>query len=132
MSYAAASALQSAVYARLTGFSALTGVTVVDAVSPGSGRGKFILLGPETANDRSDKSGAGVEHLFQVSVISDDTGFLSAKVIAGHVSDALVGAALSLATGHLVSLNFQRAVARRLKEGEHRRIDLVFRARVDF
>ena len=132
MSYAAASALQSAVYARLTGFPALAGVTVVDAVAPGSGRGRFILLGPETAIDRSDKSGAGVEHLFQVSVISDDTGFLSAKVIAGHVSDALVGAALSLTAGYLVSLNFQRAVARRLKEGEHRRIDLVFRARVDF
>ena len=132
MSYAAASALQSAVYARLTGFPALAGVTVVDAVAPGNGRGKFILLGPETANDRSDKSGAGVEHQFQVSVISDETGFLSAKVIAGHVSDALIGAALTLTTGHLVSLNFVRAVARRLKEGEHRRIDLIFRARVDF
>ena len=132
MSYAAASALQSAVYARLTGFPALAGVTVVDAVAPGAGKGKFILLGPETAVDRGDKSGAGVEHVFQVSVISDDTGFLSAKVIAGHVSDALVGAALTLTTGMLVSLNFQRAVARRLKEGEHRRIDLIFRARVDF
>ena len=132
MSYAASAALQSAVYARLSGFAALAGVTVVDAVAPGNGRGKFILLGPETANDRSDKTAAGAEHQFQVAVISDDTGFLSAKVIAGHVSDALVGAALTLTTGTLVSLFFQRAVARRLKEGEHRRIDLVFRARVDF
>lgn len=132
MSYAAASALQSAVFARLTGFPALAGVSVVDAVAPGAGKGKFILLGPETANDRSDKTGAGAEHVFQVSVISDDTGFLSAKVIAGQVSNALVGAALTLTTGHLVSLQFQRAVARRLKEGDHRRIDLIFRARVDF
>ena len=132
MSYAAASALQSAVYARLTGFPALAGVTVVDAVAPGNGRGKFILLGPETASDRSDKTGAGAEHQFQVSVISDETGFLSAKVIAGHASDALVGAGLSLTSGMLVSLFFVRAVARRLKEGEHRRIDLTFRARVDF
>ena len=132
MSYAAASALQSAVYGRLTGFPALAGVTVADAVAPGAGNGKFILLGPETASDRSDKTGAGVEHVFQVSVISDETGFLSAKVIAGHVSDALVGAGLSLASGTLVSLLFVRAVARRLKEGEHRRIDLTFRARVDF
>jgi Protein of unknown function (DUF3168) len=132
MSYAAASALQQAVFGRLTGFSALAGVTVVDAVAPGAGKGKFILLGPETANDRSDKSGPGAEHLFQVSVISDDTGFLSAKVIAGQVSNALVGANLSLTTGHLVSLTFQRAIARRLREGEHRRIDLIFRARVDF
>ena len=91
MSYAAAAALQTAVYARLTGWPALAGVTVVDAVAPGSGTGKFILLGPETAADQSDKSGPGAEHRFQVSVISDDTGFLSAKVIAGQVSEALVG-----------------------------------------
>jgi hypothetical protein len=132
MSYAAAAALQSAVFARLTGFPAMAGVTVVDAVTPGSGKGRFVLLGPETASDKSDKSGAGAEHLFQVSVISDETGFLGAKVIAGHVSDALLGAALTLAEGHLVALTFVRATARRLKEGENRRIDLIFRARVDF
>ena len=132
MSYAAAAALQSAVYARLSGFVALAGVTVVDAVAPGAGTGKFILLGPETANDQSDKTAGGAEHLFQVSVISDDTGFLSAKVIAGAVSDALVGAALTLSAGRLVDLSFVRAVARRLKEGEARRIDMTFRARVDF
>jgi hypothetical protein len=132
MSYTAANALQSAVYARLTSFPALSGVSVVDAVAPGGGKGKFVLLGPETVYDRGDKSGAGAEHLFQVSVISDDTGFLSAKVIAGHVSTALNGANLTLTTGTLVSLGFQRALARRLREGEHRRIDLTFRARVDF
>jgi hypothetical protein len=132
MSYSAAAALQSAVYARLTGFAALAGVTIVDAVAPGKGKGRFILLGPETANDKSDKTGAGAEHLFQVAVISDDTGFLGAKVIAGHVSDALLSASLTLTTGHLAGLSFVRAIARRLKEGEHRRIDLIFRARVDF
>ena len=132
MSYAAAAALQSAVYTRLTSHPALTGVAIVDAVPPGAGKGKFVLLGPETATDKGDKSGAGAEHLFQVAVISDETGFLSAKIIAGNVSDALLGGSLTLATGHLVSLGFVRAIARRLKEGEHRRIDLVFRARVDF
>ena len=132
MSYAAAAALQSAVFARLSGFAALAGVTIVDAVAPGTGTGKFVLLGPETASDQSDKTSGGAEHLFQVSVISDDTGFLSAKVIAGTVSDALVGASLTLTTGRLVDLSFVRAIARRLKEGENRRIDLTFRARVDF
>lgn len=132
MSYSAAAALQAAVYARLTGFPAMSGVTVVDAVAPGSGKGKFVLLGPETATDKSDMSGAGAEYQFQVSVISDETGFLGAKVIAGHVSDALLGASLTLAEGHLVALTFVRAIARRLKEGENRRIDLIFRARVDF
>ena len=132
MSYAAAAALQSAVFARLTGYSALAGVTVVDAVAPGAGKGKFILLGPETASDKGDKSHAGAEHQFQVSVISDETGFLSAKVIAARVSDALIGANLPMSVGSVVQVSFIRAVARRLKEGEHRRIDMVFRARVDF
>jgi hypothetical protein len=132
MSYAAAAALQSAVYARLTGYAPLAGVTVVDAVAPGSGAGKFILLGPETASDKGGKGYAGAEHQFQVSVISDETGFLSAKVIAGRVSDALVGGTLSLAAGRLVDLSFVRAIARRLNEGDQRRIDLVFRARIDF
>lgn len=130
MTYAVASALQSAVYARLTSYPALAGVSVVDAMPPGSGRGSFILLGPEVANDRSDKSGQGAEHVFQVSVISDETGFLPAKVIAGQVSQALVDANLSLATGSLIYLNFQRATARRLRDGGARRIDLTFRARV--
>jgi hypothetical protein len=132
MSYSAAAALQAAVFARLTGFAALAGVPVVDAVAPGAGTGTFVLLGPETASDQSDKSGPGAEHLFQVSVISDDTGFLGAKVIAGHVSEALVGVPLSLDAGQLVGLNFLRATARRLKEGGHRRIDLTFRARIAF
>ena len=132
MSYAAAAALQSAVFARLTGYSALAGVTVVDAVAPGAGKGKFILLGPETASDKGDKGHAGAEHQFQVSVISDETGFLSAKVIAARVSDALIGASLTMSVGSVVEVSFIRAIARRLKEGEHRRIDMVFRARIDF
>ncbi|MBC7740233.1 MAG: DUF3168 domain-containing protein [Candidatus Saccharibacteria bacterium] len=132
MSYAAAAALQLAVYARLTAHSALTGVTVVDAVAPGGGKGKFILLGPETASDKGDNGHAGAEHQFQVSVISDETGFLTAKSIAAHVCEALVGSSLTMSVGFVVEVSFLRAVARRLKEGEHRRIDMVFRARVDF
>lgn len=131
MSYAAAGALQSAVYARLAAFPALAGVSIFDAVAPGAGTGSYVLLGPETVNDRSDKTGGGAEHVFLISVLSDETGFLPAKVIAGHVSDALVGADLVLATGQLAYLNFQRGVARRLKEGKDRRIDLTFRARVE-
>jgi Protein of unknown function (DUF3168) len=131
MTYAAASALQSAVFARLTGFPALAGVSVVDALAPGSGTGTYILLGPETASDRSDRTGPGAEHVFLVSVLSDDTGFLAAKTIAGHVSEALAEADLTLTTGQLVYLHFQRAQARRLREGSSRRIDLTFRARVE-
>ena len=131
MSYSAAASLQSAIFARLTGWATLAGVSVVDAMPPGSGRGTFVLLGPETANDQSDKTARGAEHLLQVSIISDAQGFMAAKTVAGHVSDALVGASLTLATGVLVGTSFVRATARRLNSGDSRRIDLTFRARID-
>ena len=55
----------------------------------------------------------------------------TAKTIAAAISDSLGGASLSLARGRLVSLRFQRASARRIDEGEVRRIDLTFRARIE-
>jgi Protein of unknown function (DUF3168) len=129
MSYAAAAALQSAVYQALVAFPALAGVAIYDAVPPGV-TGTFVLVGPEEARDQSDKSGAGAEHQMVISVITDATGFLSIKTIAADISDALIGVPLVLARGQLVSLFFIRASARRISEGETRRIDLTFRARV--
>jgi hypothetical protein len=129
MSYIASAALQRAVFARLS--DQLPDVTIVDAMPPGTPTGSFVLLGPEVAVDQSDKTGAGAEHRIDIAVISDETGFLPAKTIAGAVSAALVGADLTLTTGHLVSLQFLRATARRLEEGSVRRIDLQFRARID-
>ncbi len=131
MSYQAAAALQSAVFARLTAFPALSGVAVLDANPPGNTPGSFVLIGPELALDQSDKTGPGAEHRFDISVISDEAGFLSAKIIAAAVSEALVDANLTLTTGRLVSLRFQRAKAARLAQGDTRRIDLTFRARIE-
>ncbi len=130
MSYGAAAALQSAVYARLTSAPALAGVSVVDAIPSGGGTGTFVLIGPEDVIDQSDKTGSGAEHRLTVAVISDATGFQGAKDVAVAVSDALVDAPLVLTRGHLVSLRFLRAKAVRLDEGGHRRIDLSFRARI--
>ncbi len=131
MSYSASAALQSAVFTQLSNAPALAGVQVVDALPPGTPVGNFVLLGPEVALDQSDKSGAGAEHRLEIAVISDAAGFLPAKTIAAAVSDALVGAALTLTVGRLVSLAFLRATARRLDDGTTRRIDLQFRARVE-
>lgn len=130
MSYAGAAALQAAVYTHLAGDPALAGVPVVDALPSGTGRGTFVLLGPEEAIDRSDQSGGGAEHRLIVSVISDAEGFAAAKAAAVAVSDRLAGADLLLSRGTLVALHFRRAVARRLEAGAVRRIDLEFRARV--
>lgn len=131
MSYHAAAALQSAVYAQLTGWPGLSGVPVVDAIPAGSSLGTFVLIGPEQVLDQSDRSGDGAEHRFDLSVISDDTGFLAAKLIAAEISQALVGVPLALSLGRLVSVNFLRATARRLQQGATRRIDLQFRARIE-
>lgn len=131
MSYGAAAALQSAVFGALTAATALSGVSVVDAMPPGTTPGTFVLIGPEVAVDQSDGSGAGAEHRFTVSVISDASGFMTAKTVAAAVSEVLLGGGMNLGSGHLVSVNFQRAVARRLDEGTVRRIDLTFRARVE-
>jgi hypothetical protein len=130
MSYAASPALQAAVFQALTAAPALAGVAIYDAVPP-SPAGTFVLVGPEEVRDASDKSGAGAEHRLAVSVISDGTGFLASKTIAAAISDALVGASLVLDRGRLVSLLFLRAQARRIDEGELRRIDLTFRARIE-
>ena len=130
MSYAAAAALQQAVFQRLSGHPALEGVPVFDAV-PSDAGGTFVLVGPEEVRDQSDKSGAGAEHQLVISVISDAAGFLSIKTLAAGISDSLNDSPLGLARGRLVSLLFQRASARRIEEGEIRRIDLTYRARVE-
>lgn len=132
MSYQAAAALQSAIYAQLTGFPALAGVAIVDAMPSGTTPSTFVLIGPEQALDQSDASGPGAEHRFEIAVISEDSGFLSAKEVAAAVADALVAADLTLSTGRLVSIGFLRATARRLNAGSARRIDMTFRARIEF
>jgi hypothetical protein len=105
-------------------------VAIYDAVPP-SPASTFVLIGPEDVRDASDKTGPGAEHLVSVSVIGDGSGFLTVKTIAAAISDALVGVSLTLSRGRLVSLAFQRASARRIDEGEVRRIDLTFRARIE-
>jgi len=109
----------------------LAGVSVVDAMPPGTAPGSFVLIGPEQVVDQSDKTGGGAEHRFEVAVISDASGFVSAKTLAGAVSEALVDADLTLTTGRLVSIGFLRATARRLDGGALRRIDMTFRARIE-
>jgi len=131
MSYGMAAALQAAIYGRLVSAPDLASVPVFDAMPPAGGTGTFILIGPEEVVDQSDQSGRGANHRIVISVISNATGFYEAKSAAVVVSDALNEAPLTLARGRLVSLAFQRAVARRLDQGSVRRIDLRFRARVE-
>lgn len=135
MSYAMAGALQAAVYQHLLadpGVNELVGDAIYDALPAGDLPDVYVALGTETVRDRSDVEGAGAEHRFIVSVVTDAAGFGTAKAVAGAVSDSLSGANPSLSRGRLVGLWFERAQARRAgKAGRVRRIDLRFRARLE-
>lgn len=127
MSYGSAAALQAAVYAHL---SDLLAVPVLDVVPAGTAPETYVLIGPEEVRDAGDGSGGGAEHRLVLSVVSRAAGFAEGKSVAGAISDALVGAGLTLARGRLVGLWFLRAQARRLENGNLRRVDLTFRARI--
>lgn len=134
MSYGAAAALQAAVFQRLTADSALealVGDAIHDAPPAGSSGGTYVTLGPEQVRAVPAQGARGAEHDFPVSVVSDAAGFMTAKAAAAAVSDALDGATLVLARGRLVGLWFMRATARRIDKAGRRRIDLIFRARVE-
>ena len=134
MSYGVGAALQAAIYQRLmadAALDALVGSAIYDAVPPGTVTGTYVSLGPEDVRDRSDKTGTGAEHDFTVSVVTDAAGFQAAKAVAAAISDTLVNAPLILARGRLVGLWFLKGRARRVEDGDVRRIDLSFRARVE-
>ena len=134
MSYGVAGALQAAIYQRLkanTALEALVGEAIHDAPPPGTAPDLMVLIGPETVRDRSDATGSGAEHELVVSIVGDAAGFAAVKAAAVAVSDALEGAELVLARGRLVGLWFLRAQAERDRRGQGRRVNLVFRARVE-
>jgi len=134
MSYGMAAALQAAIWQHLSsdaGLGTLVGGAIHDTAPQGAVPDLYVVLGPEDVRERGDATAPGAEHRITVSVVSAGPGFLAAKQAAVAVSDALESAALMLDRGRLVSLTFLRARARRSRDGQHRRIDLTFRARVD-
>jgi len=134
MSYGIAAALQEAVYQRLVAdpvLDALVSGAIYDTLPQGALPPVYVTLGPEEARVRSDRSGDGALHRFTISVVAETAGFHAAKTVAAAVSDALVDAPLTLSRGTLSGLHFFRARAQREGAGALRRIDLIFRARVD-
>jgi len=134
MSYGVSAALQSAVFQALNDdvdVSTLVNGQIFDALPSGVLPDTYISLGPENVQDRSDMTGVGADHNFMISVVSVVLGFASTKVVAGAVCDVLHHAPLSLSRGHLVSMRFKRAIAKRVGTGDTRRIDLRFVARVE-
>ncbi|MEM8576233.1 MAG: DUF3168 domain-containing protein [Pseudomonadota bacterium] len=134
MSYAVASALQSAIFDALradAALGALVGSGIFDAVPSGAAPDLYVLIGAETVRASNDKTGTGARHQLEISVVSDAPGFSAAKAAAGAVCDVLDRADLSLSRGRLVYLNFDRATAQRSDGAAGRTIDLRFVARVE-
>ena len=133
MTYAIAAALQTALYTRLTAdpaLAAITGHAIYDALPAGPLPPLYVLLGQEEVRDASDQTGFGADHALSILVLSEASGFASAKAAAAAICDALLGAALPLTRGTLVSLNFTKAKAARTNTANQRQITLIFRARV--
>lgn len=133
MTYAVSSALQAAIFQRLSTdpeLNTILGGAIFDAVPAGTLPPLYVMLGAENVRDASDKTGAGAIHEFVVSVVTENAGFASAKVAAAAVSDALLSAPPTLARGAIITLDFFKAKATRVENGNVRRINLIFRARV--
>ena len=137
MSFQVSVELQAAVYRALRdgeALAALVGDAIYDALPVSPPAGTHVVIGPEDVADASDMTGGGARHDFTVSVLSgaeDTGGFAPVKAAAAAVVAALEDGALALGDGHLVGLWFLRARARRAGVGAGRRVDLVFRARID-
>lgn len=137
MSYAGTTDLQAAIWQILRDdaeLAALVGDAVFDAMPVTPPAGPHVALGAEEVTDAGDYTGRGARHDFVVSVVEggDAGGFAAVKAVAARVSEALDGAQPALSSGHLVGLWFQKARARRVGRGGARRVDLTFRARIDF
>ncbi len=134
MTYALSPSLQTAVFQALLAdadLALLVGTNIFDSAPTGQVPELYVSLGSEDVRDASDGTGTGARHDFTISVVTTQSGFLTAKEVAGAICDALIVAPLTLARGRLVALNFLQARARRVQSGGARRIDLRFRARVE-
>lgn len=134
MSYAHSAQLQRLVYDRLTSdaeLTALVGANVFDTAPSGQLPELYVVLGTEKVSDASDISGQASVHELLISVVTSATGFLSAKEAAGHISRVLDLGGVDLTGCRLTQLRFSRADAKREADGSLRRIDMIFRARMD-
>jgi len=130
MTYALSAPLQSAVFSQLSAAAGLNGVAIFDAAPTGTPPEIYVALGPEDVRDRSDKTASGAQHRFVISVVGNGGGFHALKAVAAEV-EAAVANGLSLSRGRVAFLRFERAVARRDRNGTRRRVEMTFRAFLD-
>ena len=124
--------LQKALFELLNGYEPLVsaGIRIFDAAphtTRDSSRDTYVTVGDETVSPWNTSTEPGATHDAVVRVYAPKRGFLSAKIAAAHVHDALASFSLVLSTGRVVRQEFVTAKTEREAQGALRRIDLTFR-----
>ena len=126
--------LQAFLYATLQNDATLTQKLnghIFDAPPPGPLPFTYITLGPEKVTDASDMTAKASVHEVAISVVTTQTGFASIKELSDLIIERLDHKTTSFSQGAITSMQFLRSEAAREADGTIRRVDLVFRARID-
>lgn len=127
----AASALQKAIFARLSGDAALTALIGTDGVTDrrlSAPCAPLVVIAGIDSIDHSTASEAGEEHVVTLEVWSEAAGHREAQAMTGAVRAALHDAPLALAGHHLVLLLHRDTRLRREGKSRFHRAEMRFRA----
>jgi hypothetical protein len=119
--------LQTAIWKALTASQDLAGIPVWDAPPAGARPELWVHVGEDDARAAPDASADGSEHFVKIWVEGVPGSYARAKGAAAAIFLALE--ALPEVPG-LVNIEFRRSRARNV--GGRRRIEMIFRARMDF
>ena len=127
----AASALQTAIFARLSADAALTGLVGEKGVTdrrPAEPAAPLVVIAGIDSTDHSTATEAGEAHLVTLDVWSEAAGHRQAQAISAAVRAALDDALLVLAGHHLVLLLHRDTRLRREAKSRFHRAEMRFRA----
>ena len=127
----AASALQRAIFARLSGDAALTALVGANGITdrrPDGPTTPLLVIAGIDSTDHSTASEAGEEHIVTLEAWSEAAGHRQAQAIAAAVRAALDDAALVIAGHHLVLLFHRDTRLRRDGKSRFHRAEMRFRA----
>ena len=119
--------LQTAIWQALTASPDLAGIPVWDAPPAGARPELWVHVGEDDVRAAPDASADGSEHLIKIWIEGMPGSYARAKGAAAAVVSALEA---PLQAPGLVSIEFRRSRARNV--GGRRRIEMIFRARMDF
>ncbi len=102
-------------------------VPVWDAPPAGARPEMWVHVGEEEVRASDDASASGAEHMIKLWIESVPGSYAAAKGVARAI---LVALEAPLGVPGLVSVEFRRSRARQV--GGRRRIEMIFRARMDF